>query len=658
MRTFTSLRIGAAAATAATGAVCALAVVPASAGAAFDPSFSAQCQGASSIAGRGASFQRTAQLAWGARALAPDAADPTATGFGYATTADGGCASFKLPTAGSNSVTFEPRGSGDGRNALGASTAAGVAGVRDTAVHFGAADEPPSAAQIAAANNGPDAAAGTADDAVLYTVPVAQSAVGVVVKLPDGCTVPYAAHQLSRANLEGAFAAAAGFTTWGDVLPAMTGADAAGTAACKAKVFKRVVRFDSSGTTFAFKNYLRDIKPADFPATLGNTAWPNNTDGSATAVARPATNGAGAQLDLLSTQTANGGIGYADLGAARSRGYDTDVAGTTPSDTDSTFWVRIERKDGAFQSPALGDTKGTANTGANCRNVTYADAGTGGLPTVKQSWLDVTASASTADYPLCALTYGLVWEDLAKAGVGRAAGKPEYTQGQARGVKDYFGYVLSIGGGQKELAPAGYQALPAVSGTTATAGSVLAIAQAAQKELTWNRSAVVNPGTGGGGTGGGGTGGGGTPTTPVTPAPTPTTPAPAPAPSVPVVVPPAPRPAVPAPTPATPAKATVRIARAAALKGRRITLSVTPSAAGRVSVSATTGTGRKKVTVATGSATAKKAGALKVTLKPTSKGRRALKAGRSVRISFKVTFTDADGSKTTVTRTIKVKIKR
>ncbi|MDO9409963.1 hypothetical protein [Patulibacter sp.] len=654
MRTSKGLRISAAAATAATGAICALAVIPASAGAAFDPSFSTQCQGASSIAGRGASFQRTAQLAWGVEALAPDAAPAGGVGFGYATAANGGCGDFKLPAAGgSKKVTFEPRGSGDGRNAVGANTGTGLAGVRDTSVHYGAADEPPSVAQLTAANNGPDGAAGTADDAVLYTVPVAQSSVGVLVKLPDTCTVPYASHQLSRANLEGAFAGNAGFRTWGEILPAIQGADANATAACKAKSFKRIVRLDSSGTTFAFKNYLRDISPTDFKVADGNTTWPNNS--GATAVVRPTSNGAGPLLDLLSTQSTDGGIGYADLGAARSRGFDTDVTGTTPSDTDSTFWVRVQRKDQTYQSPALDDKKSATDTGANCKNVTYSDVSTGGLPTVKQSWLDVTSSASAADYPLCALTYALVWEDMAKASVGHAASLPDYTQSQARGVKDFLGYVLNIGGGQKELAPAGYQALPAVTGgTTATAGSVLAIAQAAQKELTWNKSTVVDPGTGGG-TGGGGTGGGGTTPTPVTTTPTPTTPTPT-VPTVPAVVPTTPKPATPT-TPA-PAKATVKVSKAAALKGRKVTLSVSPSGAGRVSVSATTGTGKKKVTVATGSATAKKSGVLKVTLKPTSKGRKALKAGRSVKISFKVTFTNADGSKTTSTKTLKVKIKR
>jgi hypothetical protein len=99
-------------------------------------------------------------------------------------------------------------------------------------------------------------------------------------------------------------------------------------------------------------------------------------------------------------------------------------------------------------------------------------------------------------------------------------------------------------------------------------------------------------------------------------------------------------------------------AKAVGGKGRKITLTVSPSAAGRVTVSASTGSGKKRVVVGSGSATAKKAGALTVTVKPSSKGKKALKAGRTVKVTFKVTFTGADGQKVSVSKTIKVKIKR
>jgi hypothetical protein len=656
MRTITGLRISAAAA----GAICALAVLPVGANAAFDTAHDAQCENGVTIAGIGASFQRQAHLAWGARIMAPDAADPEDNGFGVASTVNGGCASFRV--GGQQQVTFEPQGSGEGRAAMGAT------GVRNSNYQFGAADEPPTEAQLKIANEGPTTA--TTDDAVLLTVPVAQSSVAPVIKLPAGCTVPADGRQMTREILEGAFAGKAGYTLWGQVLPGIVGTD------CADKPVQRVVRFDSSGTTFALKNYLRDVNASDFPTSLGNTSWPNDTAGTPTATVRPTSKGAGALLDTLNN-LAGGGIGYADLAAARNRGFDSNVLPGTitppgggapvvnpdagkPDPADTTFWVRVQGRDQQFRSPALNDTKGTTNTGSNCREAKYTDAATGKIPAVTQSWYGVNANASTAAYPLCALTYELVWQDMAKANVNLGATMPAYTQDQARSVKDYLGYVVNAGGGQAALAPNGYQGLPSIDSTSGAAvpSSILDVAEVAQRSITWNGAPIVAPPTGGGDTGGdggntggdggntggdGGNTGGGSTTTPVVTTPSVATPLPV-------------APVVPA-TPATPA-AKVTVTKAVGAKGRRIVLTVSPSAAGKLAVSATTLSGKKTVTIGKGTLTVKKGGKLVLTITPSSAGKRALKPGRTVKVTFKVTFTAKTGKKSTVTKTVKVKIKR
>lgn len=643
MRTIIGLRVSAAAA----GAVCALAILPGGANAAFDAAHDAQCESTSTIAGIGASFQRQAHLAWGAQMLTPDPAAAEDNGFGRATALNGGCADFRVGATAGKKVTFEPRGSGDGRTAVGAAN-----GTRNTDFQFAAADEPPNPTQLAQANDGPTKA--TTDDAVLLTVPVAQSAVATVVKLPAGCTVAGSGRQMTRAALEGAFAANTSYTTWGQILPGIAGTD------CADKPVKRVVRLDSSGTTFAFKNYLRDIDASDFTDKISNQQWPNDT--GATAVVKPTANGAGALLDTLNG-LADGGIGYADLAAARARGFDStvqpaNIPGSNPpvanpnagqvDESDTTFWVSVANRDNQFRSPALSDAKGTSNTGSNCRNTKYQNGTSSTLPAVTESWINVNASASTTDYPLCALTYELVWQDMLKANAGIAADKKPYTQGHARAVKDYLGYILNANGGQAALAPNGYQGLPAVDDATggAAKGSILEIAQAAQGALTWNGSTVVTP-PGGGDTGGGDTGGG----TPGGGTTTPTTPLPAPTPS------PAPTPA-PAPKPAETPAAKVTVSKAAGVKGRRIALTVSPSAAGKLSVTATTRKGKKTLTIGRGTLTVKKGGKLLLVVTPSGAGKRALTPGRTEKVTFKVTFTAKTGKKTTVTKTVKVKIKR
>ncbi|WP_210492495.1 hypothetical protein [Patulibacter sp. SYSU D01012] len=622
MRTTTGLRLGAAA----VGALGALAVLPGGANAAFDAAHAAQCQNAASLNGAGASFQNTAQNAWGA-SIVGGAAAPQA-GFGYASLANGGCTAFRI--GGTRTITYTGSGSGAGRRAFGASTTAGQAGVRDTTIHYGGADEAPSAQELAAANNGPDGQAGTADDASLLTIPVAQSAIAIAVKLPDGCTAP-TGRTITKALLERAFGGDVTADQWGEILPSIS-------SDCAAKPVTRVVRNDSSGTTFQLKQFLQVVNPGRQPTAwkdTANQAWPN--DGGATAVVRGQANGAGSQLDALSART-DGGIAYADLATARGKGYGA---------TDATrFWLDVQVDGSNFQSPAL-----QGAPGANCRNVTYKDPSTNALPaSAKASWFNVTGAGTATDYPLCALTYGLAWEDMAKANVGRANGKPDYTQDQARAVKDYLAYVTNANGGQAALEAAGYQGLPTVDPASTTgagqAGTVLALAQAGVKALTWNAATVTDPGenpgggdTGGGGNGGGTTGGG----TPKPPVQTP-----------PVQTPPVQTP--PAKTPA-PTKATLKVSRAAVAKGRAFTLTLAPSTAGRVSVVATVKSGAKTVTVATGSGAVKPGSAAKVAVKATKAGKRALKAGRAAKVTFRITFTAADGAKVTTTKTFKVKVK-
>lgn len=453
--------------------------LPGSASAAFDASHDTTCEvsGAVTAAGVGASFQREAQLAWGAEVLAPNAGGPFASGFGYldvfnaSTNATGhGCADAALVSTsplvkGSTAVTYEPTGSGAGRRAFGASTVSGQAGIRNTNFVYGGADEAPTSAEIAAANEGPTT--GSSDDAVLHTIPVAQSSVAVVVKLPANCNVVAdpAERRISRTALAAAFAGTA--TTWSAVLPnaTLTGAG------CSTSV-KRVVRLDSSGTSFAFKGYLESIDPTSFSG-LANTAWPNE---GTNAVVRGAANGAGSQLDALNAR-ADGGIAYADLATARDKGFDWDDDLAT-ADDDQTFWVYVQRSTLAYASPAVSDDQSATGSqrGSNCATTTYANTGGGALPSTTQSWFGVSANETSGGYSLCALTYGLAWERPSQANVGSA--QPLITQDQARVARDYLGYVVEdkngLNGtpraGQSQLAAAGYQKLPEAVRTQARTG--------------------------------------------------------------------------------------------------------------------------------------------------------------------------------------------
>lgn len=105
-------------------------------------------------------------------------------------------------------------------------------------------------------------------------------------------------------------------------------------------------------------------------------------------------------------------------------------------------------------------------------------------------------------------------------------------------------------------------------------------------------------------------------------------------------------------------KPKLRLSKVAALKGRKLRLTLRPPAAGRIAVRATVKSGKRTVTVARASSAPKKAGTARLTLKPTSAGKRALKPGRTYRMTFSVTFTARDGGKVTSTKAFKVKVKR
>jgi ABC-type phosphate transport system substrate-binding protein len=486
MRSFRKVRLS----LAAVGTVVALAALAPGAQADFDSGHDETCEdgGVRDILGRGASFQRSAQLAWGAESVLINPGGPLAQGFGYDVAA---CDEFRLPADPEDpepdfGVDYHPAGSGAGRAALGAN---GNAATRDNTVDFGAADEAPTQAQIDEGNEGPVEVAGVRndpDDAELHTIPVATSSIVVAVRLPDGCQVAFGAdRQLTYQQIEGAFRGGTDFDTWGELFgTSITGAG------CADKQLKRVVRLDSSGTTFAFKRYLQEAAEEVGSGqtwsepTLANQAWPNNDTNP---VERGAANGNGPLLDKLSQQTVNGGIGYADLGTGRSKGYDW-IDG---DDTDTSFWVYAQRiADGEFRSPASeddGDVVGGAK-GSNCEGVTYDDTSLVGtqLPaSTKDSWFNVDAVLTPADYPICALTYTLAWEDPCTA-VGSDA---DVNQDRARTAKDYLSYLVSTAG-QAKLEADDYQALPSTEGANVLAESVEATGALNWSTSSWNSSCM------------------------------------------------------------------------------------------------------------------------------------------------------------------------
>ena len=586
----------------------------------------ARCTG-DAVAARGASFQTAAFTGY-------TAAFRSATEPGCGATAP--------------AVTLDPAGSGAGRQALGVRNAVtNPNGDRDATIRLAASDEPITDGERAQIQQGTVDANGinvtTADDNPVHLIPVAFGSVAVMVHLPDNCDYSGATNRpndqtrpaISNQKLEAFFAGDASARTWADVIP---GVDAT----CGAKPVVRVVRTDSSGTTFAFKQFLHRINQSRGWAALNNTVWPNlaaapvarstSTGGSAL---RNALDSGGAPQNVGDPITATrdngttspptvinfgteGGIGYADLATARGG---ANQPFTWIDATDTKFWIPLQV--GAPGDPTNGTTYedpqaaddgyklSVSNGGLKPRGSSCVSSPRDIPASTTGNWTLVDATATGNGYPACTLTYQLAFDDYATV----YCNSPEQER-KARTVKDWLTLELSTAG-QNSLAGQDYAPLPAAAYAPALAGV---------NAVGWKKN-----------------GSSGRPCSPQQdpPPPTPT---------------PTATPGGTTPPPPPPAVNNTFTLSSARVSGTTIKLSLQLPGAGKVAVTSSAKPKKgKAVKLATKNVTISKAGAASVSLTLDSKAKKALKTNKSLKFTIKITYTPNGGAAKTVTKTVTVK---
>jgi ABC-type phosphate transport system substrate-binding protein len=577
-----------------------------------------KCQG-TDVIGRGASFATTAQSAW-------------KLNFQSFFCADAGV----FPN-----VTYEPLGSGAGLEAMGARRGANLDGSRsrNQPPRFAGSDDPPTPTQVAQINQGTDAAG---DEGVIHVVPAAVGAVAALVNFPDNCDVgllPVAERTsaqdldadavdddvvrvlFTKAKWEAAWAGQSDSDTWTELFPELaTDADCA-------KPIIRVVRFDASGSTFAFKHYLDAINAGrgwsttyeSADATAGNRAWPGATfgvradcpsspsgpgsqDDAVDHLTSGCSNGAGALVNKLIAT--DGAIGYADVATARNAS--PSLAITPEANDNDTYWTRVQNGSNAYTEPTADPngfrTDGTK--GANCAATQFT-----GVPnSTLADWSQTNGVNAPAGYGICALTYGLVFDDNADA-----YGNTPEEEAKAASVKDYWSSIVSDSG-QGVLFSNDYSPLPV---------SILATARAGVASIDWNKTGGGgNPGGGGGG--GGNPGGGGGPT----------------------------------PPPSKPSNVFSVPLTALSSKAGSATFSIRVPGSGRIDLKATAGKGKQRITVGSLRKSVSKAGTVKLTLKPGSAAKKRLKHGGKLSVKVTITFTPQGGEPRSSSRTVTLKLKK
>jgi hypothetical protein len=547
-----------------------------------------KCEGAP-VEGEGSSLQKLAQLNWISQI--------------FDTTIYGGCG------ASAPKVTFTTASSGCGLDAMGGGGAATSCtfsgdeaewekpGYRDKKVRFGAADFAPNPEEEKNMDNGPTGA-GTAGAGEVHVIPVAGAAITVDVHFPNGCALENPAQTGGNGDTStGGFAVpeeksgevkageedrnndpTGGFTKdkfsnrtmrvhitdqqleevwqghitkWGEIVEEkyfLSGTEHSQKECAETPIY-RIVRQDTSGTTYNFKHFL-----ALLPLVGGqggeklwtasssqvgntNTVWPlsSATDTGVPPSVEPAEiskvanskanecnetvspkhichalEGSGGSLSNAIIAT-SGSIGYLDMATAREKGYNmTPNTSGEEKNNDHLYWLPLQPVEPSATAGAVGtvdtsvfieptveptshfnggaETKGANCAGADWRGFPHPGESPGGDPTLGD-WSKAIATGDTkeaiTEKPTTAYPVCALTYDLAFDDDATVYGTGGEEEARARSVKDYLTSVVSPAG-QFSLPSFDYAALP---------NEIVEYAQKGVDAIGWNK--------GSGNTGGG-----------------------------------------------------------------------------------------------------------------------------------------------------------
>jgi ABC-type phosphate transport system substrate-binding protein len=600
-----------------------------------DASFSLGKCGGTAIIGRGASFARDAHQ----KVFIPRFTNSYCFGS-------------------SASVTYDAAGSGAGRTSV---------KVRNDTPRFGMSDEPPTPLEIEQMNAGTtgDPAADTVhtDDGKIHVVPAAVGTVAPLVNFPDSCNAKLLGAEFRtvteaeitstpakeallrvrfpKALFEKVWAGESSFNNWTEAFPEL-----AADSDCNVPII-RVVRFDESGTSFAFKDELNALNGSrkwltdySFVAPGLTRNWPNaaafgpredcpkveSPPGSGTMIypsgpGADSTEPTSAGPDQLTSGCANGNgalvtkltntdgsIGYSDVSTARTASP-TLAVNPAPSvmAPPDKFWTQLQ--DGTTPTPVWREPTEDPNgfrtdgvTGANCAHATFKNV----PETSYGDWSKTSGVNSVGAFAICTMTYGLVFDDNADVW-----GVTASEEAKARTVKDYWENVLSDGS-QALLSSKDYSELPS---------DILAISRAGIGEVDWN--------TGEGGNNeenndddNNNNGGGNT-----------------------------------TPIELKPSNQFSLLRKSISSKSGGATISVKLPGAGKLELVGMAKAGKKRIKVGRIVLNANKAGTFSLSLKPSAAAKGALRKKGSLRVSLTLTFTPAGGDPSTQSSSITLKLK-
>jgi ABC-type phosphate transport system substrate-binding protein len=323
------------------------------------------------------------------------------------------------------------------------------------------------------------------------TIPVAQAPVAVILSLPAKCKLASGSEvDIDNATLgqlwegtnpanspdPGGIAAQGGYSaaTWGAFLTQLgytkitSGTptagqflDEGGATGCGQSI-KAQVRSTESGTSFAFKNYLKQVNRTPW-ATYANdfVSWPTTEvlqeDGGVK-------NKSGGNL-ASNTALTPGSVGYANTADAAGNGAFTNKATETTfgsSAEHQILWAQIQNNGTSVSGASYEDPLLPATSIANCETSKLIPSDQGFPYSYTDSWFGVVATdpniandAEPTDYPICALTFDLVWHHYSNT---KLYGKTTLAEEVANTTHDLFEYIT--GQGQIDIQSNDYTRFP------------------------------------------------------------------------------------------------------------------------------------------------------------------------------------------------------
>ncbi len=319
------------------------------------------------------------------------------------------------------------------------------------------------------------------------TIPIAQAPVAVMLSLPAACklhvgskvdinntTLPQLWEGTTAPSGEdpGGVHAQNGYAinTWGALFSQLgytkitsgtpTSSQFLDEGGCSEEI-KPQVRQTSSGTSFAYKSYLAQVYPTVWSGFAADApTWPNSsvvTQNPKTGSVEVLKNDSGGHL-VQNTAANPSSVGYAnaaDAASASNGGFTNEVTSSTfstgapgtESPAHQIVWAEMQNN-GLATSGATYTDPVISGVG-NCETSKILPAEEGFPYSYTDSWYGLLASdpnisedASAVDYPICALTYDLVFHHYSNK---HLYGQTTTAHEVANTVHDLFEYIITQG---------------------------------------------------------------------------------------------------------------------------------------------------------------------------------------------------------------------